>query len=194
MKHLFFLLSVALLTIGSLTAQSSTSKFRPDDKPDFIPEGVTPDSTGYLVHVGQQAPDFEFTLTDGTTQRLSDLRGRVVMLQFTASWCGVCRREMPFIESDIWQRHKDHPDFYLMGIDRAEPLDVVKAFGQKVGITYPLVLDPEADIYALYALRRSGITRNVLIDRNGTIVHLTRLYSPEEFQGLVAHIDALLHD
>ena len=49
------------------------------------------------------------------------------MLQFTASWCGVCRKEMPFIEKDIWQKHKSDPDFMLMGIDRDEPLNKVIA-------------------------------------------------------------------
>lgn len=69
------------------------------------------DSTGYIVKVGQTAPDFTVTLTDGKTVKLSDFRGKVVMLQFTASWCGVCRKEMPFIEKDIWQKHKSDPDF-----------------------------------------------------------------------------------
>ena len=58
------------------------------------------DDTGYIVKVGQVAPDFTVTLTDGRTVTLSDFRGKVVMLQFTASWCGVCRKEMPFIEKD----------------------------------------------------------------------------------------------
>ena len=78
------------------------------------------DDTGYIVKVGQVASDFTVTLTDGRTVTLSDFRGRVVMLQFTASWCGVCRKEMPFIEKDIWQKHKSDPDFMLMGIDRDE--------------------------------------------------------------------------
>ena len=63
------------------------------------------DSTGYIVKVGQTAPDFTVTLTDGKTVKLSDFRGKVVMLQFTASWCGVCRKEMPFIEKDIWLKY-----------------------------------------------------------------------------------------
>ncbi len=53
------------------------------------------DSTGYIVKVGQDAPDFTVMLTDGRSMTLSQQRGKVVMLQFTASWCGVCRREMP---------------------------------------------------------------------------------------------------
>lgn len=150
------------------------------------------DSTGYIVKVGQTAPDFTVTLTDGKTVKLSDFRGKVVMLQFTASWCGVCRKEMPFIEKDIWQKHKSDTDFMLMGIDRDEPLNKVIAFGKSTGVTYPLGLDPGADIFAKYALRQAGITRNVLIDKEGRIVMLTRLYNPGEFSSLVRKIDELL--
>ena len=76
-------------------------------------QNTTPDSVGYLVKVGQVAPDFEMQLTNGEKVKLSSLRGKVVMLQFTASWCGVCRKEMPFIEKDIWQKHKGDKGFAL---------------------------------------------------------------------------------
>lgn len=155
-------------------------------------ETVIADSTGYIVKVGDMAPDFEITLTDGKNVKLSQLRGKVVMLQFTASWCGVCRKEMPFIEKDIWQKHKDNSNFALIGIDRDEPLNKVLAFAKQTGVTYPLGLDPGADIYAKYALRKSGITRNVLIGRDGRIVKLTRLYNEEEFNSLVDKIDEIL--
>ena len=150
------------------------------------------DSTGYIVRVGEIAPDFTITLTDGKQMSLSSLRGKVVMLQFTASWCGVCRKEMPFIEKDIWLKHKDNAEFALIGIDRDEPLDKVLAFAKSTGITYPLGLDPGADIFAKYALRDSGITRNVLIDKEGKIVKLTRLYNEEEFASLVQMINEML--
>ena len=149
---------------------------------------------GYLVKVGDLAPDFTATLTDGSKVRLADLRGRVVMLQFTASWCVVCRREMPFIEKDIWLRHKDNQEFALIGIDRDEPLDKVQAFAKATGVTYPMALDPDGDIFAKYAQRNAGITRNVLIDRQGRIVMLTRLYDEQEFAALVKQIDQLLEE
>ena len=157
-----------------------------------LPEGVTPDSTGYIIRVGQTVPDIKWTQTDGKTVSIKDLRGKVVMLQFTASWCGVCRREMPFIERDIWQKHKDNKDFYLVGIDRDEPKATVEAFAKQTGVTYPLALDPGADLFAKFALRESGITRNVLVDRDGKIVMTTRLYNEKEFQKLVKKIDSLL--
>ena len=176
-------ISLLVALLASLTYASAQ---------DILPEGVTPDSTGYIIRVGQQVPDVTWTQADGKTVSIRDLRGKVVMLQFTASWCGVCRKEMPFIERDIWQKHKDNPDFYLVGIDRDEPLETVQKFAEKTGITYPLALDPGADIYANFALRQSGITRNVLVDRDGTIIKTTRLYSEEEFQSLVDKIDSLL--
>lgn len=153
---------------------------------------VAADDVGYIVKVGEVAPDFTITLTDGKKVTLSELRGKVVMLQFTASWCGVCRKEMPFIEKDIWLKHKDNSGFALIGIDRDEPLDKVIAFGKSTGVTYPLGLDPGADIFAKYALRKAGITRNVLIDKDGRIVMLTRLYNEKEFAALVQKIDEML--
>ena len=153
---------------------------------------VTSDAVGYIVKVGDVAPDFEMTLTDGSKMKLSALRGKVVMLQFTASWCGVCRKEMPFIEKDIWQKHKDNASFALFGIDRDEPLERVKKFAAQTKVTYPLGLDPGADIFAKYAVRNAGITRNVLIDKEGKIVMMTRLYNEEEFSALCNKIDEML--
>ncbi|MBD8348389.1 TlpA family protein disulfide reductase [Dysgonomonas sp. HGC4] len=150
------------------------------------------DDRKYLVEVGDIAPDFEMAMPDGTMMKLSALRGKVVMLQFTASWCGVCRKEMPFIESEIWQKHKENPNFALYGIDRDEPAATVIAFAKKTGVTYPIGLDPKARIFELYAEKDAGITRNVIIGKDGRIVMLTRLYDPEEFKEMVKVIDNLL--
>lgn len=194
MKKIFF--SVCCLALFALSnvacaGQGANKVVAPvaDAASDEAAIEAQADSTGYLVRVGQMAPDFNITLTDGKQINLAALRGKVVMLQFTASWCGVCRKEMPFIEKDIWLKNKNNPDFMLIGIDRDEPLDKVLAFMKSTGVTYPMGLDPKADIFAKYALRKSGITRNVLIGRDGKIIMLTRLYSEEEFSSLVKRID-----
>lgn len=146
----------------------------------------------YIVKVGDIAPDFTLEMIDGTKFTLSEQRGKVVMLQFTAGWCGICRSEMPHIEKEIWQRHKDNPNFVLVGIDREEPKEEIVPFIEAVGTTYPIAMDTNADVFASYALRSSGITRNVLIDREGKIVMLTRKFKEEEFASLVKMIDEML--
>ena len=147
---------------------------------------------GYIVKVGDMAPDFELTMDNGKTIHLSELRGKVVMLQFTASWCGICRKEMPHIESDIWLRHKDNQDFVLVGIDREETPDKVALLREVTKITYPLAYDTTGDVFRLYAHPNAGITRNVLVDRDGKIVMLTRKFDEQEFNILCAKIDELL--
>lgn len=146
----------------------------------------------YKVKVGDMAPDFEMSLPSGEVVKLSSLRGKVVMLQFTASWCGVCRREMPHIESRIWQKHKDNLNFSLYGIDREEPAETVLKFAESTKVTYPIGLDPKADIFTLYAESKAGITRNIIIDKEGKIVMLTRLFEIEEFNRMAELIDTLL--
>lgn len=135
---------------------------------------------GYTVKTGDMAPDFMIIEAGGKSYKLSDLRGKVVMLQFTASWCSVCRQEMPFIEKEIWSQGKNS-GLAVIGIDRDEPLDKVLKFKKDIGITYPLAVDPDADIFGLYALKEAGVTRNVIIDRSGKIIFLTRLFDKKEF-------------
>ena len=194
MKNIITIISIALLVLscGSKTSQnveSQKAETKTNSK-DTVAKVVY--ENNYLVKVGDVAPDFTLNLTDGTAFKLSENRGKVVMLQFTASWCGVCRKEMPFIERDIWLPYKDNKDFVLVGIDREEPLEDVKKFAESTGVTYPLALDTNADVFASYAERKSGITRNILIDRDGRIVKLTRLFNETEFKELVQAIDSLL--
>lgn len=142
---------------------------------------------GYIVKVGDKAPDFTISEAGGKTYKLSDLKGKVVMLQFTASWCSVCRTEMPFIEKEIWLEKKD-AGLIVIGIDRDEPVDKVIRFKNDIKVTYPLALDPGAGIFGLYAQKEAGVTRNVIIDRNGKIVFLTRLYREDEFKNMKQRI------
>jgi len=135
---------------------------------------------GYYVKVGDNAPDFKIIEDSGKEYMLSDLKGSVVMLQFTASWCSVCRKEMPFIEKEVWLPGKDE-DLKVIGINRDEPLETVKKFKEQMKVTYPLALDPGADIFGLFADKKAGVTRNVIIDREGKIIFLTRLFEKEEF-------------
>ena len=152
-----------------------------------------PDSLGYIVRVGQKAPDFTLTRLDDKTFTLSKNRGKVVLLQFTASWCGVCRTAMKeALEPKLWKKLKRHPSFVMLGIDCDEPVESVGKFVRETGVTYPMALDTNAEAFEKYAEKGSGVTRNVLIGKNGKIVKLTRLYDETEFDALVRAIRAEL--
>jgi len=146
----------------------------------------------HIVKIGDTAPEFILKYLDGKSQKLSDLRGKVVMLQFTASWCSVCRKEMPHIEKEIWKKHKNDKNFILVGIDFKENEELVKEFISSAKITYPLLLDTSGAIFEQYAEKGAGVTRNIIIDKNGKIAFLTRLYEPKEFNAMKAKIDELL--
>lgn len=180
MKQKNILMSV-LLIMGVTLSSAQTGKTHEDKS----------ENRGYIVKVGDQAPsDFSLVLTDGKTTTLKELRGKTVVLQFTASWCRVCREEMPHLENELWQVYKNR-DIVLIGIDRDEPLEKVIKFKEDLKVTYLLALDPGADIFGRFADKKSGVTRNVVIDKNGKIVFLTRLFNTEEFAGLIKVIDKL---
>lgn len=158
----------------------------------LVAYGQLDDDRGYKVKVGDMAPTFKMKMLNGEAFDLSKQKNKVVMLQFTASWCGVCRKEMPFIESGIWLKHKANPNFVLVAIDRDEPLETVSKFVASTHISYPIGLDPKSKIFTLYAFPEAGITRNVIIGRDGKIVMLTRLFNQSEFAQMTQVIENLL--
>ena len=151
----------------------------------------TPDNRGYIVSVGDDSPNFVLNFPNGTQISLADLKGQVTMLQFTASWCHVCREEMPHIEKEIWKVYKNM-GLNVIGIDRDEPADVITKFAKEVKVTYPIALDPGANIFALFADRNSGVTRNIILGPDGKIVFLTRLFEIQEFDDMKRVIHNLL--
>lgn len=152
------------------------------------------DDRGYIVKTGDQVPSFDIVLPDGTKTSVDALKGKVVMLQFTASWCSVCRKEMPFIEKEIWQPLKSNPEFALYGIDLKEDAEQIRKFAELIPVTYPIALDPEGAIFSLFCRPDAGVTRNIILDREGKIIFLTRLYERTEFEEMVRIINAELAD
>ena len=147
----------------------------------------------FLVKIGDPSPDITLDLVSGGQIQLNKLRGKVVILQFTASWCSVCRIEMPHLEKDVWQRFKNK-DLMLIGIDRDEPIEVVKKFKKEMKVTYPIALDPGAEHFSKFAPKEAGVTRNVVIDKNGKIVFLTRLFDEQEHRQMISVIEKLLDE
>lgn len=154
-------------------------------------DSTAKDDRGYIVKVGDVVPDITLEYLDGTRTNLSALRGKIVLLQFTASWCSVCRKEMPHLEKEIWQANKNK-GLVFAGIDLKEPEEIVKQFAKTMNISYPLTLDVAGKKFYRFAAEGAGVTRNILIDKEGKIVYLTRLYDEAEFNGLKEKVKEML--
>ena len=153
------------------------------------------DNRGYIVNTGETSPHF----TINGKSFLDNHQDKVIMLQFTASWCSVCIREMPFIENEIWQRHKDRDDFILIALakdteQRPQRENEINFMIKKTGVTYPIITDFNSEIFNLFADKKAGVTRNIIIDKNGKIAFLTRLFDHTEFNEMKSVIEQLLEN
>jgi peroxiredoxin len=146
---------------------------------------------GYKVSVGDPLPALEMNMINGEVWTNKNLENKVVVIQFTGSWCSVCRREMPELEEKVWQEFKNE-DFLLIGVDTKEPKEKVDRFIEKMEVTYPISYDSDGKIFSDFTIEGAGVTRNIVVDKNGKIVFLTRLYEEKEFNSMIQIIKTLL--
>ena len=142
-----------------------------------------------LVGVGAAAPDFTVELFDGGELTLSSLRGKVVLLNFWATWCPPCREELARVQTELSDRFAGR-DVLFLPVSRGEERSAVAAFRERTGYAFPMALDPERRVYDLYAT--NFIPRNFLIGRDGRVVAATVGYDGEEFAELIATIEQTL--
>lgn len=142
-----------------------------------------------LVGVGAAAPDFTVELFDGGELTLSSLRGKVVLLNFWATWCPPCREELARVQTELIDRFAGR-DFLFLPVSRGEERSAVATFRERTGYAFPMALDPERRVYDLYAT--NFIPRNFLIGRDGRVVAATVGYDGEEFAELIATIEQTL--
>ena len=136
---------------------------RPASPPTPTPTPTPPPGAGILA--GQPAPDFTLDLFDGGTLRLSDLRGRWVVLNFWASWCPPCREEMPDLQK-AYEAFRDRGVVFV-GIAMADAPEDARRFAEEVGITYPVGLDETGEIALAY--RVFGLPTTLFVDPEGRV-------------------------
>jgi len=115
---------------------------------------------------GQKAPDFTLRNLKGETVKLGDMKGKVVLLCFSATWCPHCRTAIPGLK-DIYTRYKDK-EFMLLAIFIQESTKKVSAYAKKNGITYPVLLDEDGKVANAYGVR--GIPSRMIIGKEGEML------------------------
>jgi thiol-disulfide isomerase/thioredoxin len=147
--------------------------------PAILAMGKAPDSSK-----AQKAIDFTLMDLNGRSHTLSEYKGKIVFLNFWASWCGPCRAEMPSMQKlyETWDKNK----FEMLAVNLGEDEERVREFARENGYSFPILLEREEKVAEKYMIR--GIPTTFLIDEHGNVIEKivgTREWTLEELQGLI---------
>jgi peroxiredoxin len=156
-RSLFFwalvVLSLAAIALGLWLWRSDRNKIASESRP--------------TAGAARPAPDFALKTLDGSQIRLSDLRGKTVLLNFWATWCPPCKAEMPDLNA-LHREYGEARQFTVLGIDDEEGQAEVAAFARQNGIAFPLAMDSDGAVTSnRYSVR--GLPTSLIIDRDGNI-------------------------
>jgi peroxiredoxin len=133
--------------------------------------------TGPLLRSGAAAPDFELPTLAGGFDGLDRYRGRVVFVNFWATWCTPCREEAPALQRLREALHGSGFEVLAVSIDEPGARQKVEGFAREFGLDFPILLDPERRVYGAY--QAYGVPETFLIDKGGRVIE--RFIGPENW-------------
>ncbi len=150
------------------------------------------DDNSTLTKIGQDVPSFTCTTINGDNIDTRELKGKVLWINFFATWCPPCKKELPELEKKVMEKYRDNPDFVLLVLGREHTMDEMEAYAESTGLKLPFAPDEGRKIFSMFATQ--SIPRNVIIDKNGKIAVQSTGYTESEFDGLVEQLALLLKE
>jgi len=158
----------------------STSTFAQDDL-----ESTT------LSKIGNNLPSFTTQSLSGKAFSSDELKGKVVLINFWATWCPPCKAELPLLQKNIYEKI-NNKNFVVLAISRGEATDTVKKFINKFNYTFPVYLDKDTKVYKLFASKY--IPRNFVIGKDGKVKMATVGFNKKEFEKMIRLIEKELRN
>ncbi len=142
------------------------------------------------LKVGDKLPEFTLKSVVYGDVTPADLKGKVVLVNLFATWCGPCQLELAEVEKVLWPKYKDNKDFVMLVIGREHTDEQLQKYNERKKFTFPLYPDPKREVFSLFA--EQSIPRAYLFGKDGRAVYASLGYSPEEFQELLGAIEKAL--
>ena len=158
LPRLFFLL--CLLVFVTPSAQSKQALLASEERKLLNSLRITPATARIDAH------NFAGKLPDEKTVNLKDYRGRFILLNFWATWCSPCLKEMPDFEKAYQQMGQEK--LIVLAVGMGEDTKKISKFAEKYGFTFPMVADPKLEITNLYGVKNIPVT--YLIDPEGVVL------------------------
>lgn len=136
-----------------------------------------------IIKVGDQMPDFVVQSESGTVSA-SELEGKTVLINFFATWCPPCVKELPLLQNEVWMEHKENDQFVLLVVGREQTIDELKKFATDRKLDLPFYSDAERAMYKVFA--NQTIPRNYIINKSGKVIYSSTGYSRDEFDKMKA--------
>ncbi len=145
--------------------QGETSSTGERFGPVGLPTALVPPGAQVAPGEGDLAPDFLLETLDGGELRLSDLRGQAVVLNFWATWCAPCRKEMPQLVA-AYDRHQQH-GLVVVGVNLQENKGIIRDYAEDFGMQFPIAVDRDGRVADQYRLL--GLPTTLFVDRDGVV-------------------------
>lgn len=148
------------------------------------------DNNSDIVKVGDSMPSFTIVSDNGDRLSSSSFKGKVVLVNFFATWCPPCQKELAAVQQRLWPKYKGNDNFVLLVIGREHTDADLAKYNKVKDFSFPLYPDKNRSIYSAFA--NNLIPRSYLVDKSGKVVYVSKGYTDQEFDVLMNEIEKSL--